>query len=50
MKRVALELTREEALATLGVLENIKRPFGWQQKALRKLVKAMGLKPKESKA
>ncbi len=45
MKTIKLELTREEALAAIVVLELIKKPYHWQKEALGKLLKAMGLKP-----
>jgi len=37
-------LERDEALACVIVLENRKRPYKWEKSALKKLLKAMGLK------
>ena len=36
--------SREEALACLIALEKEKKPYKWQQQAINKITKAMGLK------
>ena len=44
---ITLELRREEALVCVIALERKKKLCSWQQGALTKLLKAMGLKSKE---
>jgi len=41
-----ITLCREEVLSCVIRLENTKKPGAWDKSALRKLLKAMGLKPR----
>lgn len=38
--KVIVVFNREEALACVIALENVKKPYGWQKDALAKLDKA----------
>ena len=40
-----IDLNREETLACIIALEK-ERPYGWRDDALAKLLKKMGLKPR----
>ena len=44
---ITLKLRQEEALVCVIALEQKKKLYPWQQAALTKLLKAMGLKAKE---
>ena len=39
-----ISLEREEAIACILALEKVKKPGEWGKSALKKLLKAMGLK------
>ena len=41
-----MKLLREEKLACIIALEREKKPGEWSKSALKKLLKAMGLKPR----
>ena len=43
MKGIRITLLREEALAAAIALSNEKKPYKWQQQALAKVDKALGL-------
>ena len=43
-----MELLREEKLACIIALEREKKPGGWSKSVLAKLLKSMGMKPKDS--
>ena len=45
-KTIELELTREEALACVIALEREKKPYHWQECALDKFLRIMGLRKK----
>lgn len=41
-----IQLSREEALACIIALEREKKPYHWQESALGKLLRKMGLRKK----